>query len=66
LIVVNLSDGTAAGEVRTQWADLRGRQCHLTDPTQNIAFVRSGDDLVNGLFVELDAWKWHMFRIEPR
>jgi hypothetical protein len=66
LIVVNLSDGTRAGEVRTQWADLRGRQCHLTDPTQNIAFVRSGDDLVNGLFVELDAWQWHMFRVEPR
>jgi hypothetical protein len=66
LIVVNLSDGTRAGEVRTPWVDLRGRQCHLTDPTQNIAFVRSGDDLVNGLFVELDAWKWHMFRIESR
>jgi hypothetical protein len=66
LIVVNLSDGTRAGEVRTPWADLRGRQCHLTDPTQNIAFVRSGDDLVSGLFVELDAWKWHMFRVEPR
>jgi hypothetical protein len=63
---VNLSDGTAAGEVRTQWADFRGRQCHLIDPTQHIAFVRSGDDLVNGLFVELDAWHWHMFRVEPR
>jgi len=55
-----------AGEVRTQWAYLRGRQCRLTDPTRHLAFVRSGDDLVNGLFVELDAWKWHMFRIEPR
>jgi hypothetical protein len=52
--------------VRTQWADLRGHQCHLTDPTQNIAFLRSGEDLVNGLFVELDAWQWHMFRVEPR
>jgi hypothetical protein len=64
LIVVNLSDGTAAGEVRTPWTDLGGRQCHLTDPTQNAAFVRSGDDLVDGLFVELDAWKWHMFRVD--
>jgi hypothetical protein len=25
---------------------------------------RSGDDLINGLFVELDAWQWHMFRID--
>jgi hypothetical protein len=66
LIVVNLSDGLRAGEVRTPWADLRGRQCHLTDPTQHITFLRSGDDLVDGLFVELDAWQWHMFRVEPR
>jgi hypothetical protein len=65
LIVVNLSDGTAAGLVRTPWTDLRGQQWHLTDPTQNIDLARSGDDLVDGLFVELDAWNWHMFRIGP-
>jgi Alpha amylase, catalytic domain len=65
LIMVNLSDGAAAGLVRTPWADLRGRQWQLTDPTQSVAFVRSGDDLVDGLFVELGAWRWHMFRIDP-
>jgi hypothetical protein len=65
LMVVNLSDGRAAGLVRTPWAELRGRQWQLTDPTQNIAFVRSGDDLVDGLFVDLDAWTWHMFRVDP-
>jgi hypothetical protein len=41
-------------------------QCHLTDPTQHIAFLRSGDDLVDGLFVELDAWQCHMFRVDSR
>jgi hypothetical protein len=65
LIVVNLSDGAAAGLVRTPWANLRGRRWQLTDPTQSVAFVRSGDDLVDGLFVELDAWRRHMFRIDP-
>jgi hypothetical protein len=65
LILVNLSNGTAAGLVRTPWADLRGRQWQLTDSTQNDAFVRSGDDLLDGLFVELDPWKWHIFRIDP-
>jgi hypothetical protein len=65
LIVVNLSDSTAAAMVRTPWADLRGREWHLTDPTRNIALLRSGDDLVDGLFVELDAWNWHLFRIDP-
>jgi hypothetical protein len=65
LIVVNLSDGTATGEIRTPWTDARGRQWRLTDPTQNVAFERSGDDLVDGLFVELEARQWHMFRVEP-
>jgi hypothetical protein len=65
LIVVNLSGAAAAGLVRTPWADLRGRPWQLADPTQNLIFVRSGDDLVDGLFVELDAWRWQMFRIDP-
>jgi glycosidase len=68
LIVVNLSDGEAAGLVRAPWDDLRGRLWNLVDPThstQNIAFVRSGDDLVDGFFVELEAWSWHMFRVVP-
>jgi hypothetical protein len=64
LIIVNLSDGTAAGRVRTPWEDLRSHKCHLTDPTRDMAFTRSGDDLVDGLFVEVDAWQWHMFCID--
>jgi glycosidase len=64
LIVVNLSDSTAAGLVRAPWDDLRGRHWQLTDPTQNSTLRRSGDDLVDGLFVDLDAWGWHMFRID--
>jgi hypothetical protein len=51
--------------VRTPWDDLRGHQWSLTDPIHNLAFVRAGDDLVDGLFVELDAWGWQMFRIDP-
>jgi hypothetical protein len=65
LIVVNLSDDSSVGLVRTPWADLRGRQWQLTDPTQHVTFVRPGDDLVDGLFVELGARRWHMFRIDP-
>jgi hypothetical protein len=64
LIVVNLSDGTAAGLLRAPWDDLRGRHWQLTDPTQNSTLLRSGDDLVDGLFVDLDAWRWHMFGID--
>jgi hypothetical protein len=66
--VVNLSDGRAAGLVHAPWNDLRGRMWSLTDPShpaQGTAFVRSGDDMVNGFFVELAGWNGHMFRPDP-
>ena len=65
LVVVNLSESVAAGLVRVPWSDLRGRRWTLVDPMQQVRFVRDGDDLVNGMYVELDAWCWHLFRIEP-
>ncbi len=65
LIVVNLSDSTAAGLIHTPWEDMRGQQWQLVDPTQQTSFVRFGDDLVDGLFVQLPRWGWHLLRIEP-
>ncbi len=65
LVVVNLSEGVATGLVRVPWSDLRGRLWTLVDPTQQVRIVRDGDDLVNGMYVELDGWCWHLFRIEP-
>ncbi len=32
---------------------------------QQVRFDRDGDDLVNGMYVELPVWGWHLFRIEP-
>ncbi|HJY44633.1 MAG TPA: alpha-amylase family glycosyl hydrolase [Propionibacteriaceae bacterium] len=67
LIIVNLSADIAAGLIRTPWDDLRGRMWNLTDRSHLVPmdFTRPGDDLVDGLFVELDAWNWHMFRMDP-
>jgi hypothetical protein len=64
LIVVNLSDETASGLIRAPWQDLRGHRWRLVDPSQNTIFDRDGDDLVNGLYVELDGWHWHLLRID--
>jgi hypothetical protein len=64
LIIVNLSDTTSAGLVRAPWDGVRAQSWRLVDPTNDITFDRSGDDLGDGLFVELDPWRWHMFRIE--
>jgi Alpha amylase, catalytic domain len=64
LIVVNLSDKMTAGLIHAPWEDLRQRTWKLTDPTQNVSYVRRGDDLVDGLFVQLAGWGWHVFRLE--
>ncbi len=65
LIVVNLSDADASGHVRAPWNDLRGGAFTLTDPTTNAVFERTGDDLTNGLYVNLPPWGWHLLRVEP-
>jgi hypothetical protein len=64
LIVVNLSDEPATGHVSAPWPDLRGHRWQLTDPTRDMSFERAGDDLVDGLFVGLDAWQWHLLRLD--
>ena len=66
LVVVNLSAETARGHVRAPWADLRGQPCRLTDPTTDVAYDRAGDDLCDGLYVELGPWRWHLFLVEPQ
>jgi hypothetical protein len=64
LVVVNLSDATSAAHVRVPWVDVQGRSCRLMDPMSGATFERSGDDLRNGLYVELAPWSWHLLRIE--
>ena len=64
LVVVNLGADRAAGHIRTAWEDLRGRDCRLVDPTQDATFDRRGDDLVDGLYVELAPGAWHLLAVE--
>ena len=61
---MNLSDESAAAMVRMPWADLSGRPVRLVDPTNDVAYERDGDDLVDGLYVELAPWGWHLFRVD--
>ncbi len=64
LVVVNLGAARAAARVAAPWADLRGRDVLLHDPTQDVSFDRTGDDLNDGLYVELPGWGWHLFRVD--
>jgi len=65
LIVVNLGPDMAEGHVTgpPSWGDLRGRAVRLVDPVHGTAFDRSGDDLLEGLYVQLDPWASHLFSV---
>jgi glycosidase len=65
LVVANLADTHAAGTVSLPWDDLRDRTWALADPTTDARFERSGDDLRDGLYVELGPWQWHLFQLTP-
>jgi hypothetical protein len=65
LVVVNLGDTTAAGLIAAPWDDLRGQDWRLDDATNDTTFLRGGDDLRDGLYVELPPWHWHLFHLTP-
>jgi hypothetical protein len=66
LIVVNFSDGTSQALVRVPWDELRGRTWRLSDAQTGDTFDRSGEDMRdNGLYVDLDPWKCHLFQARP-
>jgi hypothetical protein len=67
LIVVNLGDSGAAGHVSApqSWGTLRGKRLRLVDPVHGVDFERTGDELLHGLYVDLEPWASHLFSIGP-
>ena len=65
LVVVNLADHRSQAMVQLPWDDLRGRTWRLVETLNWECYVRDGDELgTAGLFVELDAWRYHFLRFE--
>jgi glycosidase len=64
LVVVNLSEVPVTGQVRVPFDDLHGHTWRLIDPTHDVVYDRNGHDLVDGMFVRLAPWDWHLLRIE--
>ncbi len=64
LIAVNLGGAPASGRVRLPWGDMAGRTYRLADPINDVGFIRSGDELHSGLYVELGPWQWHFLSVE--
>ena len=67
LIVVNQGAGVSSGSVcvPSSWEALRGRAVTLADPVHGTAFERTGADLLDGLYIQLDPWGSHLFSIQP-
>jgi hypothetical protein len=67
LMVVNLSGSRSQARVRVPWNDLAGQSWCLTDAFDGEVYERHGVEMINpGLYVDLDAWKFHFLRLERR
>jgi hypothetical protein len=61
LIVVNLSDVTAQGQVQLPWAELSGRSWQMMDFFTKQQYERNGDEMYHpGLYVDLPPWGFHL------
>ena len=64
LIVVNLSDLRSQGRIQVPWSDLGGRTWTLRDVVSADLYERRGDEMeAPGLFVDLDAWRFHFLKV---
>jgi glycosidase len=65
LVVINLSHTRCQGRVHLPWADLKGRTSLLVDVMNGERYERDGDEMLDhGLYVDLEAWKFHFFQWE--
>lgn len=65
LIIINFSNQTSQALITTPWDEIRGKMWRLHDPLANTSYDRSGNDMRdNGLFIELEAWKFHFFQLK--
>jgi glycosidase len=63
IIVVNLSGAPAQGRVHLPWDDLQKTPWQLRDCLTQKIYRRDGLELdQQGLYVDLEAWKGHLFR----
>ncbi|MBZ4018316.1 alpha-amylase [Streptomyces purpurogeneiscleroticus] len=65
LIVVNLAAHSSQARIRLPWPDLGTAACRLTDLLDGTRYERPGSELTgSGLFVDLAAWRTHVFTVE--
>jgi hypothetical protein len=65
LVVVNLSGNPAQGRVTWPWPEAKQKQWKLSDPIQSTEYVRDGDSVQDGLYVDLPGFGFHFFQVLP-
>jgi hypothetical protein len=64
LVVANLAPGAAQCYVPLPVPEFAGRAVHLQDLLTDVAYERSGDELLAaGLYIDVPAYGCHLFRI---
>jgi hypothetical protein len=66
VVVVNYSDHQGQCRLRLPFDGLAGRQFRLVDVMGSEAYWRDGGELVEpGLYIDLGAWRFNVFRLDP-
>jgi alpha amylase-like protein len=65
VIVVNYSDHQGQCYLRLPFPELAGARVRLMDEMGSEVYERAGDDLVGaGLYIDLQGWRYNLFRLE--
>jgi glycosidase len=65
LVIVNFSDSPAQAMVKLPWGDLAKNRWVLKDSLSGDKYDRDGGEMAGtGLYVSLEAWRWHFFSVE--
>ena len=65
VVVVNYSDHQGQCHLRLPFAGLAGQKVRLADTMGSEIYDRDGATLVEpGLFIDLGAWRYNVFRLE--
>jgi hypothetical protein len=65
--ITNFAGRRSQCTLRLPWSDLAGCAWALVDDLHDTTFVRDGNQLTtDGLFIDLEPWQSHVFRVEHR
>jgi hypothetical protein len=62
---VNYAPNQSQCYVRLPFEQIRGQKVRLHDLMGSVIYQRDGNDLLStGLYLDLSAWGYHVFRVE--